>query len=721
MSRHRNVRTMNYEEDFFDDDDVYGHSVEDNYCISPGTVSQFTFNRDAQHDLTHYMGESRIPEEDNEDDSDEDVEPLNDSSGCGRPKLNAVDDAKLNTCLEGMRNILGETFPEHVMVETAVKNNFDLSSSLNQLLSQQDAPKPQRQPREKRRNRSEASPKPPVMLLKDPVPRQTKSDTQAVSTAADDLSSLSLQSSEGSNTPAASKASSASSIAITKPDILSNGMGAVDEISSPDKPETQTDSVVPQTPKKDQMTSVPPLPRSSSKTKEKLNLQKEYEKRREGKDLLNLVVIGHVDAGKSTLMGHLLYQLGNVNRKMMHKYEQESRKVGKSSFAFAWVLDETEEERSRGVTMDIAQTRFETPHRLVTLLDAPGHKDFIPNMITGAAQADVGILVVNATKGEFETGFESGGQTREHALLSRSLGISQLIIAVNKMDTVDWAQERYDDIVKKLGQFLKQVGYKEADFFFVPCSGLSGENLTQCAKEPKLSSWYTGTTLVQQIDNFKPVTRSIDKPFRLTVADVFKGMGSGFSITGRINAGSVQNGDRMCVMPSADNAVIKGILQDEMPIPYAFAGDHVTMTITGLDITKVNMGNVICDMTNPVKVATRIRARVVIFNLKMPITRGFMVVYHYQTITEPAIIKRLVSQLNRSTGEVTHNHPKCLTKNSSAVVEIEFERPICLELYKDYKDLGRFMLRAGGVTIAAGMIEEVLKVKTKDEQAATNY
>jgi len=246
-------------------------------------------------------------------------------------------------------------------------------------------------------------------------------------------------------------------------------------------------------------------------------VSEEFKKSRgDAKEAINLIVIGHVDSGKSTLMGHLLFQLGQVSQKIMHKYEQESRKLGKQSFMYAWLLDETEEERERGITMDVGQNRFETDHRVVTLLDAPGHKDFIPNMISGAYQADVAVLVVNATTGEFEAGFESGGQTREHALLVRSLGVSQLCIAVNKLDTVDWSHERFNNIRDKLKVFLtKQAGFRESDLNFIPCSGLTGENLTKVSSSQTLKSWYQGPTLVEVVDTMKTPVRDIDKPFRL--------------------------------------------------------------------------------------------------------------------------------------------------------------------------------------------------------------
>ncbi|KAK2168907.1 hypothetical protein LSH36_13g08047 [Paralvinella palmiformis] len=420
-------------------------------------------------------------------------------------------------------------------------------------------------------------------------------------------------------------------------------------------------NIVTETPKKDVTDAASSKSVTRSK-REKQHVQAMYDRRNEdSKAHLNLVVIGHVDAGKSTMMGHVLYQLGFVNKKVMHKHEQEAKKMGKASFAYAWVLDETEEERSRGVTMDVAQTRFETDSKVVTLLDAPGHKDFIPNMITGAAQADVAILVVNATRGEFETGFDMGGQTREHAMLIRSLGVSQLLVAVNKMDTVDWSQVRYDEIVKKLGTFLKQTGFKEADVSYVPCSGLIGENLTKPSKIPELCSWYNGPCVVQQIDQFRSPERLIDKPLRLSVTDIFKGQGAGFSVAGTIQAGCVQPTDKVLVMPQAELATVKAILVDEAPAQMAFAGDSVIFTLVGIEMTNIAIGSIVCDRNEPIRASTRFQARVVIFNIDIPITKGFPVEVHYQSLTEPGQVRRLISQLHKSTGEVVKKKPRCAT------------------------------------------------------------
>ncbi|XP_077496786.1 translation elongation factor EF-1alpha (GTPase) HBS1 isoform X1 [Amblyomma americanum] len=451
----------------------------------------------------------------------------------------------------------------------------------------------------------------------------------------------------------------------------------------------------------------PKTPRTKSSSKD---AAAEYAKERgTTKALLNLVVIGHVDAGKSTLMGHLLYRLGCVQKKQMHKYEQESKKLGKASFMYAWVLDETSEERNRGITMDVAQAKFETPNRSIVLLDAPGHRDFIPNMITGAAQADVAILVVDATRGEFETGFETGGQTREHTLLVRSLGVSQLAVAINKLDNVSWDEGRYNEITAKLRSFLRQAGYRESDFTFVPCSGLTGENLTtKPAPDSPLTKWYNGPCLVDVIDGFKPPERPISKPFRLCVSDVFKGTGSGFCVSGRIDAGCVAIGDKILVMPAAEQGSVKGITIDEVPVPQAFAGDQVALTLSGVDMIKVTTGSFVCDPAVPIRVSTRFQARLVVFNIEVPLTRGFPVVLHYQSTTEQASIHRIISQLNKGTGEVMRNKPRCLVKNTSGLVEIKVCRPMCVELYKEFKELGRITLRSGGSTVAAGVITEVL-------------
>lgn len=292
----------------------------------------------------------------------------------------------------------------------------------------------------------------------------------------------------------------------------------------------------------------------------RVNVAEEYQKRSGEKPKLNLVVIGHVDAGKSTLMGHFLYDLGQVNERTMRKFERESQKIGKGSFAYAWVLDETGEERDRGITMDIATNHFETQHRQFTLLDAPGHRDFIPNMISGTAQADAAILVVDASTNAFEAGFDAGGQTKEHAVLARSLGVQQLIVAINKLDMADWSQDRFKEIEAKLGAYLFQVGFRKSNVVFVPVSGLTGENLIKKSEIAQLTSWYDGPSLMEQIDKFDAPTRLLDKALRMRVTDFFKGgIGSsgGVSVAGNIESGTLQVGEQIMIVPGNEVGFVK--------------------------------------------------------------------------------------------------------------------------------------------------------------------
>ncbi|EGI71126.1 PREDICTED: HBS1-like protein [Acromyrmex echinatior] len=447
--------------------------------------------------------------------------------------------------------------------------------------------------------------------------------------------------------------------------------------------------------------------KSNTSNEEKADVEAIYNSKRGGsKEQLHLVVVGHVDAGKSTLLGRLLCDLGQVSQRLIHKYQQESKKIGKQSFAYAWVLDETGEERERGITMDIGHSKFETDTKSITLLDAPGHKDFIPNMITGATQADVALLVVDATRGEFETGFDSGGQTREHALLLRSLGISQLAVVVNKLDTVNWSKDRFNEIVDKMSVFLKQAGFKDT-VTFVPCSGLSGENIVTKPKE-QLSNWYTGPTLVNVIDNFKCPERPINKSFRFSVNDIFKGTGSGFCVSGHVETGMVSLSDKVLVLPQNEIAVVKGLQSDEASTANAFAGDHVALTLAGIEQQNVGIGDIICNPQNPVPITTCFQAHVVIFAITKPITKGLPVVMHQQSLVQPAVITKLIAQLHRSTGDVIKKKPRCLPKNSSAIIEVATQTPVCMELYKDIKQLGRVMLRLEGTTIAAGLITKIL-------------
>jgi elongation factor 1 alpha-like protein len=703
---------MDYSEECDGFDDVYGHSVEDDHCISPSDAAEFMFDRTRQHQMSAFFNE----ENDCHVRSSKHDMSVGDREKQKNHALCELDEVRLRSCLEEMRNVIGDSIPEHILIDSVLKNEFNFSKALDDVLNsaasatgqpEADTPKPQRERKSRDRGAKRATDVPDR-------PRSDDSNTNNRQTGVV-LQDSKLGSSlvvkvvppgaktvnitKGFDVPPDSTESLKSDSNAVSPRSLSPSSGRISPSTGIEITDTLPDS------KTVTVKEVKTAPRSREN---KVDVLTQYQQERgQSKEQLHMVVIGHVDAGKSTLMGHLLYSLGQVNKKTMHKYEQESKKLGKQSFVYAWILDETGEERSRGITMDVGQSKFETATKVVTLLDAPGHKDFIPNMITGATQADVALLVVDATRGEFETGFESGGQTREHALLVRSLGVCQLGVVVNKLDTVGWSQERFEEIVGKLGAFLKQAGFMESNVTFVPCSGLTGENLTSPPSEDMLLQWYKGPCLLDVIDKFKAPERPVTKPFRLSVNDIFKGTGSGFCVSGRVETGMVQVGDKVLVQPQNEGAVIKGLCIDDVAVQVAFAGDQVSVTLAGVEMQNVAVGYILCDPMQPIPVTSHFEARIVVFNIKVPITKGYSVILHHQSLLEQAVITKLVAQLNKSSGEVMKRHPRCLTRNSNAVVELEISHPICVELYRDIKELGRFMLRVGGITVAAGLVTQI--------------
>lgn len=435
---------------------------------------------------------------------------------------------------------------------------------------------------------------------------------------------------------------------------------------------------------------------------------------------ISFVVIGHVDAGKSTLMGRLLYDSGDLSDHTLNKYKKDSATSGKSSFAFAWAFDQTEEERKRGVTIDISVQNFKTEKANFTVVDAPGHKDFVPNMIAGSTQADYAVLVIDSATNAFEAGFNLDGQTKEHAILVRSLGVENVIVAVNKLDTVDWAESRYDEIKDQLSDYLTtKVGFSKKSIEFVPTSGYLGENVVKKASEPKLTSWYSGPTLIELLERIPGKGADLTAAFRLIVSDAFTGNYiSGTTVTGKVDSGSVQVGETIVVMPSGVTSKVKAIAASDEKVSgnqasgdqkqYAVAGENVGLILGDLNLEDVLVGDVVCNVENPVRSVNKFTAKVIVFDLKRPVLTGTKVVLHRGRINTPAKITKIVSSINKANGEVIKKKPRHLVSGQAAVLEIALEdgKYISLEKFRDNKSLGRFVLRTMGSTIAAGVVDD---------------
>ncbi|CAN6455726.1 unnamed protein product [Victoria cruziana] len=434
-------------------------------------------------------------------------------------------------------------------------------------------------------------------------------------------------------------------------------------------------------------------------------------KKNGGLSQLNLAIVGHVDSGKSTLTGRLLHILGRISQKDMHKYEKEAKQQGKGSFAYAWALDESVEERERGITMAVAIARFESKKFHVVMLDSPGHKDFVSNMISGATQADAAILVVDASTGSFEAGMSIngvGGQTKEHAQLIRSFGVEQLVVAVNKMDSVGYSKERFDSVNMQLGAFLRSCGFKESHVFWVPLSAVENQNLVAPVTEPRFS-WYRGFHLLDAIDSLQPPEREIFRPLRLPICDVIKSRSLGqAAVSGKVEAGAIRNGTKVLVMPSGDVATVRCIEQDSHACGIATAGDNVNVGLHGVDVATLITGGVLCHPEFPIGLASHLELKVLVLDIKTPIIVGFQVEFHIHHAKEAAKIERIISLLDPKTRKVSKKAPRCLTSKQSAIIEVILYGELCVEEFSNYKALGRAYLRASGQTVAVGIVTRLV-------------
>jgi len=424
---------------------------------------------------------------------------------------------------------------------------------------------------------------------------------------------------------------------------------------------------------------------------------------------VNLVVIGHVDSGKSTTTGHLIYKCGGIDKRTIEKFEKEAADIGKSSFKYAWVLDKLKAERERGITIDIALWKFETPKYYFTIIDAPGHRDFIKNMITGTSQADCALLVIPAAQGEFEAAISKEGQAREHALLAYTLGVRQMIVVVNKMDdgTVKYSQARYNEIKTELSSYLKKIGYDPKVVPFIPISGWHGDNMLERGDNLK---WFDGPTLIGALDNLTPPKRPIDKPLRLPLQDVYKIGGIGTVPVGRVETGILKPGDSVTFAPSNITTEVKSIEMHHEALAQATPGDNVGFNVKNVAVKDLRRGYVCSNSKNdPARECSSFTAQVIIINHPGQISNGYAPVLDCHTAHIACKFHEITSKMDRRTGKVLEENPKFIKSGDSAIVTLVPQKPMCVETFTEYPPLGRFAVRDMRQTVAVGVIKSVTK------------
>ncbi|XP_072266326.1 HBS1-like protein [Pyxicephalus adspersus] len=847
MARHRNVRGYNYDEDF-EDDDMYGQSVEDDYCISPATAAQFIYSkRDRHSSFTE-------PLEEEEEYEDEELEKPKASNIA----LSSFDQARLYSCLESMREVLGESVSEQAMIDAALKCQFDVPKALD-LVFKQDcntSAKPisqdlhstgkpakeaiyfskhslssdrllcspaqhnsqylatrKRQPTDLTDNGKEnlISDFPPCLSLSALINESSHANPSSLKPAA--LTEMSLSDllsysniSESSDLPTtkALEISTTSNLTAHIPnlkelqlDFLKSGsakgsdqtdpvncdtLGALSSLQASSLPKHLiAENHVLNEPINlfGSLSSVLHSEDSMSSDGENLSVPKfgspsladlilEHKERNSLQDLtietpqrnpsvelhtgsllpfsqfsdLSLNDVPYLTTSLSSLSVNQPDAVAEPHISLSDLIAESKKPIPEDPNVFPMSLTETDTNidlrfligepndtypqiiNAKSVSSEPLESKhsiYRSPysqkvskihkkktHWVKTLKARPSAfalclcYKYIPKPRKNTVLKTLQDQECNSSAMISDTGHP--------ALIPfdfQTPSPDDFVKESQKKAFVNWQKDRFQEITSKLGHFLKQAGFKDRDVSYIPTSGLSGENLAKGSQISDLISWYKGPCLIDQIDSFKAPQRSIDKPFRLCASDVFKDQGSGFCVTGKIEAGYVQVGDRILAMPPNETCTVKGITLHDEAVDWAAAGDHVSLTLTGMDIIKINIGCVFCSQSEPIKACTRFQARVLIFNFDVPITQGFPVIIHYQTVSEPATIRKLVSVLHKSTGEVIKKKPKCLTKGMNAVIELQTQRPVSLELYKDFKELGRFMLRYSGSSIAAGVVTEI--------------
>ncbi|HLC58630.1 MAG TPA: translation elongation factor EF-1 subunit alpha [Candidatus Nanoarchaeia archaeon] len=418
---------------------------------------------------------------------------------------------------------------------------------------------------------------------------------------------------------------------------------------------------------------------------------------------MNVVFVGHVDHGKSTTVGRLMFDSGNVSEQDMRKLKEEAQQLGKAGFEFAFVMDNLKEEKERGVTIDLSHKKFTSQKFEYTVIDAPGHRDFIKNMITGASQADVAFLVVAASDGVM-------AQTKEHVFLLKTFGVNQIAIVVNKMDVVKYSEAKFKEVKEQIGNLLKTVGYKPDQVPFIPTASYLGDNVV---KKSANMSWYTGPTIMEQLDQFTPPQKPTNLPLRLPLQDVYNITGIGVVPVGRVETGVLKVNQKIVVVPGREGAGVAGevktIEMHHEQVTEAEPGDNVGFSVRGINKKDIARGDVVGTPDNPPTVVTEFTAQIVILNHPSVLTVGYTPVFHVHTAQVACRFDKLLAKLDPATGQVSQENPDMLKNGDAARVVIKPTKPLVIERQKDIPQMSRFAIRDAGQTVAAGMCIDLVK------------
>ncbi|HIE41285.1 MAG TPA: translation elongation factor EF-1 subunit alpha [Candidatus Aenigmarchaeota archaeon] len=416
---------------------------------------------------------------------------------------------------------------------------------------------------------------------------------------------------------------------------------------------------------------------------------------------VNLVTVGHVDHGKSTLVGRLLYDTGSIREEVLRKLKEEAKEKKKETFEFAFVMDRLKEERERGVTIDLAFKEFNTQKYYYTIIDAPGHRDFIKNMIVGTSQADVAILVVSAKEGVQE-------QTKEHSYLAKILGINQMIVVINKMDAVNYDEKRFNEVKEQVEKLLGGVGYKIEDLKIIPASAYKGDNVVKNTDNLK---WFSGPTVLEALGDIIPPERPIDKPLRLPVQDVFSITGVGTVPVGRVETGRMKVNQNIVIMPTGMKAEVKSIEMHHQPLQEAKAGDNIGFNLRGVGKGDIRKGDVVCDTEHVAPVAEEFTAQIIVLNHPTVIAPGYTPVFHIHTAQVACTITEILKKIDPKTGQVVQENPEYIKTGDAAIIKVKPTKPVVIEKQSDFSQLARFAVRDMGQTVAAGVCIDIVSKK----------